>query len=273
MVRSPRRVVTAALAVFAMLGAAAAVHAQEPIQATVDRTMVRINESFTLVLRAEGPVRGEPETAPLAAQFDILELDEQPPHRHRQHAGDRGQRVAIPADAEVRRRLHDSAAARRRSANDRGQRARAGARPRRDGRRRHLHGARRGTGRRLRAVADPVHAAALRRRQHGARDVDGARDDGRRGHRREARRGRGVQDDARRPQFRRPRAALCRVPAASRDADDRPRDVRSHGDPRPRLLARAAFSFRRARARGAARRRAAGGARRPPRGCRRSKSR
>ena len=34
--------------------------------------MVRINESFTLVLRAEGPVRGEPETAPLAAQFDIL---------------------------------------------------------------------------------------------------------------------------------------------------------------------------------------------------------
>ena len=63
---------TAALAVFAMLGAAPAVHAQEPIQATVDRTMVRINESFTLVLRAEGPVRGEPETAPLAAQFDIL---------------------------------------------------------------------------------------------------------------------------------------------------------------------------------------------------------
>jgi hypothetical protein len=33
---------------------------------------VRINESFTFVLRAEGPVRGEPETAPLAAQFDIL---------------------------------------------------------------------------------------------------------------------------------------------------------------------------------------------------------
>jgi hypothetical protein len=47
--------------------------AQEPpVQATVDRTTVRANESFTFVLRAEGPVRGDPETAPLAAQFDIL---------------------------------------------------------------------------------------------------------------------------------------------------------------------------------------------------------
>lgn len=73
MVRLRRRVVTAALAAFAtMLCAAVPVHAQEPIQASVDRTMVRINESFTLVLRAEGAVRGEPETAPLAAQFDIL---------------------------------------------------------------------------------------------------------------------------------------------------------------------------------------------------------
>ncbi len=73
MVTSPGRVVTAALAVFALLGVAPAVHAQTPpIQASVDRTTIRINESFTLVLRAEGPVRGEPETAPLAAQFDIL---------------------------------------------------------------------------------------------------------------------------------------------------------------------------------------------------------
>jgi hypothetical protein len=47
--------------------------AQEPpLQASVDRTTVRSNESFTLVLRAEGPVRGEPEIAPLAAQFEIL---------------------------------------------------------------------------------------------------------------------------------------------------------------------------------------------------------
>ena len=68
-----RRVVTAALAAFAMLGGARCrPRSGAAVQATVDRTTVRINESFTLVLRAEGPVRGEPETAPLAAQFDIL---------------------------------------------------------------------------------------------------------------------------------------------------------------------------------------------------------
>ena len=45
MVRLRRRVVTAALAAFAtMLCTAVPVHAQAPIQATVDRTMVRINE-------------------------------------------------------------------------------------------------------------------------------------------------------------------------------------------------------------------------------------
>jgi hypothetical protein len=48
------------------------VNGQEPVQATVDRAVVRINESFTYVLRAEGAVRGDPETAPLAAQFDVL---------------------------------------------------------------------------------------------------------------------------------------------------------------------------------------------------------
>jgi hypothetical protein len=51
---------------------AAPSHAQAPIQASVDRPVVRDNESFTLVLRAEGPVRGEPEDAALAAQFDVL---------------------------------------------------------------------------------------------------------------------------------------------------------------------------------------------------------
>jgi hypothetical protein len=71
-VRLSCRVAAAALAAFATLGGPAIVHAQEPIQATVDRTTVRLNESFTLVLRAEGPIRGEPDTAPLAAQFDIL---------------------------------------------------------------------------------------------------------------------------------------------------------------------------------------------------------
>ena len=72
MVTRRRRVMTAALAALAMLAGGASVHAQDPVQASVDRASVRTNESFTLVLRAEGPVRGEPETAPLAAQFDIL---------------------------------------------------------------------------------------------------------------------------------------------------------------------------------------------------------
>jgi hypothetical protein len=56
------------------LAAAFGAHAEEPVQASVDRSTVRVNESFTLVLRAEGPVRGEPETGPLAAQFDILNV-------------------------------------------------------------------------------------------------------------------------------------------------------------------------------------------------------
>jgi hypothetical protein len=48
------------------------VGAQDTVQATVDRPVVRDNESFTFVLRAGGTVRGEPEIAPLAAQFDVL---------------------------------------------------------------------------------------------------------------------------------------------------------------------------------------------------------
>ncbi len=67
-----RRAVAVWLAALAMLTGAASVHAQDPVQASVDRASVRTNESFTFVLRAEGPVRGEPETQPLAAQFDIL---------------------------------------------------------------------------------------------------------------------------------------------------------------------------------------------------------
>jgi hypothetical protein len=68
-----RRVVAGALAAFAILAGTASTEAQPPpVQATVDRATVRVNESFTFVLRAEGPVRGEPETAPLAAQFDVL---------------------------------------------------------------------------------------------------------------------------------------------------------------------------------------------------------
>ncbi|HVJ29598.1 MAG TPA: BatD family protein, partial [Gammaproteobacteria bacterium] len=72
MVTPPRRAVTAALAAFALLVGAASLQAQEPVQASVDRTTVRVNESFTFVLRAEGTTGGEPDTGPLAAQFDIL---------------------------------------------------------------------------------------------------------------------------------------------------------------------------------------------------------
>ena len=73
MVMLRRRAVTAALVAFALLGGAASLRAQEPpVQASVDRTTVRANESFTFVLRAEGSTGGEPDTAPLAAQFDIL---------------------------------------------------------------------------------------------------------------------------------------------------------------------------------------------------------
>jgi hypothetical protein len=43
-----------------------------PVIASVDRAVVRANESFVYMLRAEGAVTGDPEIAPLAAQFDIL---------------------------------------------------------------------------------------------------------------------------------------------------------------------------------------------------------
>ncbi len=65
----------ASLAAIALLFAVAAVpaaRAQDPVQASVDRATVRDNESFTLVLRAGGAVRGEPELGPLAVQFDVL---------------------------------------------------------------------------------------------------------------------------------------------------------------------------------------------------------
>jgi hypothetical protein len=60
------------LAAAAWLAVASVAHAQDPVQASVDRAVVRDNESFTYVLRAEGAVRGEPEIAPLVEQFDVL---------------------------------------------------------------------------------------------------------------------------------------------------------------------------------------------------------
>jgi hypothetical protein len=73
MVTARCRAVVAVLSSWLALASAPCALAQEPpVQATVDRAVVRINESFTYVLRAEGAVRGEPEVAPLAAQFDVL---------------------------------------------------------------------------------------------------------------------------------------------------------------------------------------------------------
>jgi len=69
-----RRLVAAVLASLA-LAAAVGVHAQEPLEALVDRSTIRVNESFTLVLRAEGSVRGEaPDTAALQENFDVLNV-------------------------------------------------------------------------------------------------------------------------------------------------------------------------------------------------------
>ena len=43
------------------------------VRASVDRSTVRDNESFTYTIRADGPVRGEPEIAPVSRQFDVLQ--------------------------------------------------------------------------------------------------------------------------------------------------------------------------------------------------------
>jgi len=42
------------------------------LQASVDRPIVRDNESFTYTIRAEGSVRGDPEMTPVTQQFDVL---------------------------------------------------------------------------------------------------------------------------------------------------------------------------------------------------------
>ena len=67
--------VTSRLALLLFGGLAlSAVTAQEvSLRASVDRPVAQANESFTYLLRAEGPVRGEPDLSPLAADFDILQ--------------------------------------------------------------------------------------------------------------------------------------------------------------------------------------------------------
>jgi hypothetical protein len=56
-----------------LAAAGGAARAQAPaLQATVDRATIRDNESFTFTIRGEGPIRDEPEVAPLEKQFDVL---------------------------------------------------------------------------------------------------------------------------------------------------------------------------------------------------------
>ena len=55
------------------LGLSAVAAQDVSLLASVDRPVARVNESFTYVLRAEGPARGEPDLSPLAVNFDILQ--------------------------------------------------------------------------------------------------------------------------------------------------------------------------------------------------------
>jgi hypothetical protein len=61
----------AALAAIAFISAALAQGVA--VQAAVDRATVRVNESFTYTIRAEGSLRGDPELAPLERDFDVLD--------------------------------------------------------------------------------------------------------------------------------------------------------------------------------------------------------
>jgi hypothetical protein len=63
------------LAAALALGFGALVVAQQaaPLNASVDRPVVRDGESFTYALRAEGAVRGDPDDSPLTREFDVLQ--------------------------------------------------------------------------------------------------------------------------------------------------------------------------------------------------------
>lgn len=67
-----RRLRVAAMLAVAALVAASALAQDTTLEAEVDRPTVRENESFTYSLRAEGQVRGDPDTSPLEQQFDLL---------------------------------------------------------------------------------------------------------------------------------------------------------------------------------------------------------
>ncbi len=70
-----RALAALAAAALGAVGAAAprpALAQDAVLQASVDRPVVRDNESFTYTIRAEGAVRGEPELAAVKQQFDVL---------------------------------------------------------------------------------------------------------------------------------------------------------------------------------------------------------
>ncbi len=73
MVTSAAKVRRSALLLIGSLGLSAVAAQEVSLRASVDRPVARVNESFTYVLRAEGPARGEPDLSPLAADFDILQ--------------------------------------------------------------------------------------------------------------------------------------------------------------------------------------------------------
>ena len=73
MVTALRRSLASAPLAWLLLAVGWPAAAQVTLEASVDRPVVRDNESFTYVVRAEGPIRGEPEDSPLAAQFDVLQ--------------------------------------------------------------------------------------------------------------------------------------------------------------------------------------------------------
>jgi hypothetical protein len=66
-------VVKRALALLLLLVLGATAHAQQAtLEASVDRPVIRDNESFTYTIRAEGSVRGEPELGAVKQMFDVL---------------------------------------------------------------------------------------------------------------------------------------------------------------------------------------------------------
>ena len=73
MVTSAADMCRLALLLIGSLGLSAVAAQDVSLRASVDRPVARVNESFTYVLRAEGPARGEPDLSPLAVDFDILQ--------------------------------------------------------------------------------------------------------------------------------------------------------------------------------------------------------